>query len=61
MPPPSTVTEVKDLVSHMRKVASCIKSHYYIPHDDEYDRFSVNLFKLASDIETFVKKKNNEE
>lgn len=58
--PPSeynSVSEVRDLVSHMEKVAVGIKSGLYKPSDADFQDLSVQLFSLASQLRTFVNEK----
>jgi hypothetical protein len=56
---PNTLVELKDLTLHMKRVATGIKGNHYKPNDAEFSDFATNLFKLAVDIETFMRRKAN--
>lgn len=53
----NSVSEVRDLVQHMEKVAVGIKSGVYKPTDEDFQDLSTQLFGLAAQLRTFLNEK----
>ena len=53
----NSLSELRDLIIHMERFATGLKSGIYKPNDDDFQDLSTQIFSLAQQLKTFSKEK----
>lgn len=53
----NSISEVRDMILHIERVAVGIRSGLYDPVDSDFKELSIQLFSLAQQLKTFLQEK----